>query len=142
VLGWSRAKLGLALPDKPFYFEKHQADVMFTLLKVLLYLVDTGEQRLEGTPFRRRCAVVDITELADLGQRQSEALAAQYQPAPGVITGMVNAYASAALGRDQTLSLVQSQGTRRDPELIRQGANCPGSVLQSRVQSLRSLFQM
>jgi hypothetical protein len=67
--------------------------------------------------------LVHVDQLADLGQREAEALAAQGQLEAGTVARRVDAALAVALRREQALVLVEADRARRDVELARQFAD-------------------
>ncbi len=67
--------------------------------------------------------LVHVDQLADLGQRQAEALAAQRELEPGAVARRVDAPLALAARREQALVLVEADRARRDFELARQFAD-------------------
>src|SRR3546814_19246240 len=64
--------------------------------------------------------IVEVDHLADLAQREADALAAQYPREPRAIAMRIDALRPPPLGRDQPLVLIETQRARRDLELGRQ----------------------
>src|SRR3954469_24250106 len=67
--------------------------------------------------------LVHVDELADLGEREAEALSAQRQLEPGAVAGRVDAPLALAARREQALGLVEPDRARRDVELLREFAD-------------------
>src|SRR2546428_14148247 len=67
--------------------------------------------------------LVHVDQLADLGERQPEALAAQRELEPRAVARRVDAPLAVAPRRDQPLGLVEADRARRDVELARQFAD-------------------
>src|SRR5207302_10403075 len=64
--------------------------------------------------------LVHVDQLADLGERQSQALAAQRELEPGAVARRVDAALAIAPRREQPLVLVEADRAGRDVELARQ----------------------
>src|SRR5882762_5249757 len=113
------------------------------LLHALLEGRDFGEMRLDvGALLQQAAAVrlqhlakalelrplvasrlVHVDQLADLGERQAEALAAQRKLEPRAVAQRVDAPLAVAARRKQSLVLVKADGTRGDIELAREFAD-------------------
>src|SRR5437763_8793730 len=113
------------------------------LLHALLEGFDLGELRLDvGALLQEALAValehlaealelrplvaaglVHVDQLADLGERQPESLAAQRELEPRAITQRVDAPLALAPRREQALVFVEADGARGDVELFRQLAD-------------------
>jgi hypothetical protein len=61
--------------------------------------------------------LIEVEELADLGQREAEPLAAQDPRQPRAIAGAVEPGQALATRLDQAFILVEANGARRDREL-------------------------
>ena len=64
--------------------------------------------------------IVEVDHLADLGQREADALAAQDPGEPRAVAVRIDALRAAPLGRDQPFVLVEAQRAGGDAELGRQ----------------------
>ena len=91
-------------------------------------VVQSGEQRRQLSSLGRCGAVVHLDDLANLGQRHAEPLAAQDQPQPGPVARTVDPAHADALGADQALGLVEAEGTGRDANVLGELADGPGAV--------------
>ena len=61
--------------------------------------------------------LVEVEQLADLGQREAQPLAAQDPAEPRAVAGAVQPGQALAARLDQALVLVEADGARRDREL-------------------------
>ena len=87
---------------------------------------DAAAAALDRDGTLRAASVADIVEvdhLADLGQRETDALAAQDPGEPRAIALRIDPRGAAAFGGDQPLILVKAQRTRGDVELCREIGN-------------------
>ena len=99
--------------------------------------IDAGAAFFEGQAALGDAAVVDVVKidhLADLGEREADALAAQDPGEPGAVAPRIDARQALALGRDQPLILVEAQRAGGDAELLAQlgdrvGADMPGLAI-------------
>ena len=87
--------------------------------QVIALLVDARDQQLELPRLARRF-LVHVNDLADLGDGETEPLAAQDLLDEMAVGGAEQARAPAAHRRDQPLVLVEPQRTRRDAEFAGQ----------------------
>src|SRR5205807_2927077 len=67
--------------------------------------------------------LVHVDQLADLGERQPQALAAQRELEPRAVARRVDAALAVAPRRNQPLVFVEADRARRDAELVRQFAD-------------------
>src|SRR5678815_4465838 len=116
----------LELPADPLFerqdLGKLRFDVGALLDQAVLVRFEHGEEALELRPLVP-AGLVHVDQLADLGKRQSEALAAQGQLETGAIARGVDSPLPVAARRDQALVLVEADGARRDLELARELAD-------------------
>src|SRR5437868_14604987 len=88
----------------------------------LLRCVSSTSEALELRPVVAS-GLVHVDQLADLGERQAEPLAAQRELEARAVAQRVDAPLAVASRREQPLILVEANGARRDVELARQLAD-------------------
>src|SRR5262245_31111766 len=101
---------------------KLRLDVGALLDQVLLVRLEHREEALELRPLVAP-RLVHVDQLADLGQRQTEPLAAQGELEARAVPRRVDAPLAVAARRDQPLVFVEADGARRDLELARELAD-------------------
>src|SRR6185503_6136706 len=101
---------------------KLRLDIGPLLQQACAVLLEHGEEALELRPLVAP-RLVHVDQLADLGQRQAEALAAQRELEAGAVARRVDAALAVAARREQALVLVEADGARRDVELARELAD-------------------
>src|SRR3954467_15873287 len=103
--------------DEPFELGDGGVDVDALLLEE----IDPAAAFLERHPALRGAAVAQIVEvdhLADVGEAEADALAAQYPGQAGAVPPRIDARHALAPRRDQPFVLVEAQRPRRDLELL------------------------
>ena len=84
--------------------------------------------RVHELRHRRRHGRVEIEDLADLGEREADAAAAQDQDDAGAVARRIDARLAAPLRRDQALVLIEAQRARGDAEFLGELADGVGAI--------------
>src|SRR5262245_23064630 len=101
---------------------KLRLDVGALLDQVLLVRLEHREEALELRPLVAP-RLVHVDQLADLGQREPEALAAQRELEARAVARRIDAPLAIAARREQALRLVEADRARRNVEFARQVAD-------------------